>query len=52
MVDVRDLVAFDLKLLEEKRGVTWNAAGPRDALTMEAFLDQAIKALGSTSKLV
>lgn len=29
MVDVRDLVAFDLKLLGEKRGRTYNAAGPR-----------------------
>ena len=27
MVDVRDLVAFYLKLLEEKRGGTYNAAG-------------------------
>ena len=52
MVDVRDLVAFYLKLLEEKRGGTYNAAGPRKVLTMVAFLDQAIKALGSTSKLV
>ena len=52
MVDVRDLVAFDLKLLEERRGGTYNAAGPREALTMEGFLDQAIKALGSTSRLV
>jgi hypothetical protein len=46
MVDVRDLVAFDLKLLEERRGGTYNAAGPREALTMEGFLDQAIKAPG------
>ncbi len=52
MVDVRDLVAFYLKLLEERRGGTYNAAGPREALTMEGFLDQAIKALGSTSRLV
>ena len=52
MVDVRDLVAFDLKLLEERRGGTYNAAGPREALTMQGFLDQAIKALGSTSRLV
>jgi len=52
MVDVRDLVAFDLKLLEERRGGTYNAAGPREALTMEGFPDQAIKALGSTSRLV
>jgi nucleoside-diphosphate-sugar epimerase len=51
MVDVRDLVAFYLKLLEERRGGTYNAAGPREALTMEGFLDQAIKALGSTSRL-
>ncbi len=52
MVDVRDLVAFYLKLLEERRGGTYNAAGPREALTMEGFLDQAIKALASTSRLV
>ena len=30
MVDVRDLVAFYLKLPEEKRGGTYNAAGPRE----------------------
>ena len=52
VVDVRDLVAFYLKLLEEKRGGTYNASGPRDPLTMESFLDQAMKALGSTSRLV
>ena len=45
-------VAFDLKLQEERRGGTDNAAGPREALTMEGFFDQAIKALGSTSRLV
>jgi 2'-hydroxyisoflavone reductase len=52
MVDVRDLVAFYLKLLEERLAGTYNAAGPREALTMEGFLDQAMKALGSTSQLV
>jgi hypothetical protein len=40
MVDVRDLVAFYLRLPEEKGGGTYNAAGLREALTMEGFLDQ------------
>lgn len=51
IVDVRDLVEFMVKLLEEKRSGVYNASGPRAALTIAQFLDGAIAALNSPAKL-
>jgi 2'-hydroxyisoflavone reductase len=44
-IDVRDLAAFVLGLLEQKRGGTYNAAGPARAMTMPAFLEAARRAV-------
>lgn len=49
IVDVRDLVAFMVKLVEDRRGGIYNAAGPREVLTFGAFLREATRAIGSTS---
>lgn len=51
IIDVRDLAAFMITLIEEKRSGTYNASGPRGTLTISQFLDQAIAALNSTAKL-
>jgi len=51
IVDVRDLAAFMIKLLEDGRGGIYNAAGPRETLTISAFLEVAMRALNSTSTL-
>lgn len=50
-VDVRDLAAFMVKTVEEKRGETFNVAGPKDPLTFSRFLDEACKAVGPNAKL-
>jgi 2'-hydroxyisoflavone reductase len=49
IIDVRDLVAFTVKLVEDRRGGVFNVSGPRETLTIAAFLDQAAKAISSTS---
>ncbi|HEX4936449.1 MAG TPA: epimerase, partial [Gemmatimonadaceae bacterium] len=51
VVDVRDLVAFKVKLLEDGRGGIYSAAGPRETLSISGFLDRAIRALNSSSTL-
>lgn len=51
VIDVRDLAAFMVKLVEDRRGGIYNAAGPRDTLTISGFLDIAMRALGSSSTL-
>ncbi|MGH7712874.1 MAG: NAD-dependent epimerase/dehydratase family protein [Gemmatimonadaceae bacterium] len=51
VIDVRDLAEFMVKLVEEQRGGTYNAAGPQSPLTIVQFLDGAIAALDSKSKL-
>lgn len=51
MVDVRDLVAFQIKLLEDGRGGIYSAAGPRETLSISAFLERAVRALNSSSTL-
>ena len=48
-IDVRDLAEWMVRLLEEERAGAYNAVGPREALTMPQFLDQARAALGSSS---
>ncbi|HEU4406718.1 MAG TPA: NAD-dependent epimerase/dehydratase family protein [Polyangiaceae bacterium] len=45
LIDVRDLAEFMLKLLEDGRAGTYNAAGPRAPLTFADFLEAAKKAL-------
>ena len=44
-IDVRDLAEFMVKLLEEKRSGPYNAAGPRDPITIRAFVEEAARAL-------
>jgi 2'-hydroxyisoflavone reductase len=48
-IDVRDLSEWMVRLVEEKRGGTYNAAGPREPLTMEQFLEQSRAAIGSNA---
>ncbi|MEW5917908.1 MAG: NAD-dependent epimerase/dehydratase family protein [Gemmatimonadota bacterium] len=51
IIDVRDLVEFMVKLVEDKRGGVYNVAGPRNSLTISGFLEGAIAALNSSAKL-
>ncbi|HJU75664.1 MAG TPA: NAD-dependent epimerase/dehydratase family protein [Gemmatimonadaceae bacterium] len=51
IIDVRDLVEFMLKVVEEKKGGVYNVAGPQSGLTISQFLDGAIGALESSAKL-
>lgn len=49
-IDVRDLAAFMIKLLEDERSGVYNAAGPRSVMTVTTFLDEARKALNPSVK--
>jgi 2'-hydroxyisoflavone reductase len=51
-VDVRDLVAFMIKLVEEKRGGTWNVTGPAQRLSWGQFIDTARATLKPDASLV
>jgi 2'-hydroxyisoflavone reductase len=51
-IDVRDLTAFMMKLVEERKGGIYNCAGPKDKLTFGEFIAQAHAALKSTATLV
>ena len=51
-IDVRDLVAFMLKLVEEKRGGIYNCTGPSEKLQFGQFIAEAHAALKSEAKLV
>ena len=44
-IDVRDLVEFMVKVVEDKRSGPFNVAGPRDAITIRAFVEAAARAL-------
>ena len=44
-IDVRDLVEFMVKVVEDKRSGPFNAAGPRDPITIRAFVEEAARAL-------
>jgi 2'-hydroxyisoflavone reductase len=46
-IDVRDLAAFMVKLLEGRRSGTFNAAGPESRMTMPRFLEGARDALNA-----
>jgi len=44
-IDVRDLVEFMVKVVEDKRTGPFNVAGPRDPITIRAFVETAARAL-------
>ena len=44
-IDVRDLVEFMVKVVEDKRSGPFNVAGPRDPIGIRAFVEQAARAL-------
>lgn len=50
-VDVRDLAAFMLSLVERDASGIFNAVGPQEPMTIEAFLREAQQALRSTATL-
>jgi 2'-hydroxyisoflavone reductase len=50
IIDVRDLAEFMVKLIEDRRGGTYNVAGPRTALTARSFYQQAAAALDAKVK--
>jgi 2'-hydroxyisoflavone reductase len=52
IIDVRDLVEFMIKLVEEKRPGIYNVAGPRSTLTMPSFLEQARDAINADVRFV
>jgi nucleoside-diphosphate-sugar epimerase len=45
LIDVRDLAEFMVKLVEDQRSGTYNAAGPRSPLAFADFLEAAKRAL-------
>lgn len=51
-VDVRDLTEFMVKLVEEKRGGTYNVTGPRDRLSWGQFIVETKAALKPDAQLV
>jgi 2'-hydroxyisoflavone reductase len=52
LVDVRDLVAWTIDLLEHGVGGTFNATGPPEPLTMELFLQEVAEAVDGDGRLV
>lgn len=52
LIDVRDLAAFMVRLVEDERGGTFNVAGPRAPLTMAGFLTEAQRAVNPEARLV
>lgn len=50
-VDVRDLAAFMIKVVEDKQANTYNVAGPRERLTFARFIDEAKKTVGPDAKI-
>jgi 2'-hydroxyisoflavone reductase len=52
VVDVRDLAAFCLDLLERDVDGTFNATGPQPPLTMERVLEECRRVAGSDARLV
>jgi 2'-hydroxyisoflavone reductase len=51
-IDVRDLAAFYVRLVEEGRGGIYEGVGPRARMTMPQFLEAARTALASDARLV
>ena len=48
-IDARDLAEWMVRLVEQRRSGVYNAAGPRETLTMERFVNAVRDAVGSTS---
>lgn len=51
-IDVRDLAAWAVDLIEGGRSGAFNASGPATALTFAEFLDECRRALGSRAEFV
>lgn len=51
LIDVRDLAEFMVRLVEDRDSGIFNVAGPRDALTMGEFLEQARAAVDPAARL-
>ncbi len=51
-IDVRDLAAFMLHLVEQDASGIFNAVGPKSPMTIQSFLDQAQAALRSSAKFI
>ena len=51
LIDVRDLAEFMLKLLEDGRSGIYNAAGPREPLTISNFLTVAVSTINPSVRL-
>ena len=51
-VEVRDLAAFMLKLVEDDASGLFNAIGPGSPMTIETFLAEATAALGVSPRLI
>jgi 2'-hydroxyisoflavone reductase len=49
-IDVRDLAAFMLTLVEQDASGIFNAVGPQDVMSIETFLTRAQSALGSSAR--
>jgi 2'-hydroxyisoflavone reductase len=52
IVDVRDLAAWMIALVERGAAGTWNATGPAEPLTMRALLERSRDAIRSKASLV
>lgn len=50
-IDVRDLAAFMVGLVEREASGVFNAIGPRSALGIAAFLEHSMRALSSQARL-
>lgn len=50
-IDVRDLAAFMLTLVERSESGIFNAIGPRQPMSIKSFLDQAMAAIRSSARL-
>lgn len=51
-IDVRDLAEWILRMVEQQISGVFNATGPSDSLTMEAFLETCRNALSSSAQFV
>ena len=51
-IDVRDLAAFMLKLVEERRSGVYNVVGPRQPMTARTFYERAQAAVNPSARMV
>ena len=52
LIDVRDLAAFALRVIEQRIPGTYNAVGPEQPITIATMIDAIQRALGVTIVLV